>query len=400
MTRYELQQVAGLVVGSLVLLGIIVSVARWSRAMDAIFPDAAMKYGLTYARKSVGSYFTGKGEHLSLRGQAQGVAFDVLARRERTGRYRSQSTMITAAVNLPATPCTMTVSRARPLHSMHLVSTGDTWFDTLRFVTCDAPETVRMVLTPAVRAALLKCPQDELRLTITGDQVVLSWAALPMTALELQAPIDAVLALAATVRTTQTPPGSADALNAPTPAVREDAAAVLSRAFGFTPEQLDANRQGRLHPDQRARVARRDGGVAMGFLVVAMLCAVAGVAGGIYNYRDRMHPTFTSFAIPAGLGLALAGAFGLAHFRTLGERRARHAVLRGDAPQVVEGAVSPWEIRGHGVPPSIGFTIGAHTFNSTRTWNALLTPGALYRVYFVRDVVLSIEPMRTRGADQ
>lgn len=280
---------------------------------------------------------------------------------------------------------------------MHLVPTGDAWFDTLRFVTCDAPETVRRVLTPSVRGALLKSPQDELRLTITEDHVVMSWAALPMTAAELQAPIDVVLVLATEVRSANTPPYAPDARPA---AVREDAAVVLARAFGFTPEQLEANRQGRLHPEQRARVAGQDGRVAVGFLVVAVLCAVAGVAGGIYNYRDRMEPRFTTFAIPAGLGLALAGAFGVAHFRTLGERRARRAVLGGDAPQVVEGAVSPWEIRGHGVPPSIGFTIGAHTFNSTRTWNALLTPGARYRVYFVRDMVLSIEPSRTRGADQ
>lgn len=400
MSKYELQQIAGLVAGSLVLLGIIVSVVRWSRAIDAIFPDAATKYGLTYARKSVGSYFTGKGEHLSLRGQTQGVTFDVLARRERTGRYRRQSTTITAAVTLPVTPCTMTLSRARSLHPMHLVSTGDTWFDTVRFVTCDAPETVRMVLTPLVREALLKCPQDELRLTITGDQVVMSWTALPMTAVELQAPIDVVLALATEVRSVQTPPGAPDTRDARTAAVPADAAAALARTFGFTSEQLDANRQGRLHPAQRARVAGQDGGVAVGFLIVAVLCAVAGIAGGIYNYHDRMEPRFTNFAIPAGLGLALAGAFGVAHSHTLGERRARRAILGGDAPQVVEGAIAPWEIRGHGVPPSIGFTIGAHTFNSTRTWNALLTPGAIYRVYFVRDVVLSIEPLRTRGVDQ
>jgi len=400
MSKYELQQLAGLVAGGLVLLGIIVYVARWSRMIDAIFPDAARKYGLTYARRGVGDYFTGKGEHLTLQGETQGVKFDVLARREQTGRYRTRGTTITAAVHFPVTPCTMTVSRARPLHPMHLVSTGDASFDALRFVTCDAPETLRVVLTPSVRAALLKCPQDELRLTVTGEQVVLSWAALPTTALELEAPIDVVLALAAADRSALTPPDTPGALTTPTFVTPEDDFTVLSREFGFTPEHLEANRQGRLHPEQRARVAGRDGGVAVGFLLVGVLFAAAGVAGGVYNYHDRMEPAVANFAIPAALGLALAGVCGVGYFWTLGERRARRAVLGTDAPHVVEGPVTPWEIRGRGVPSRSGFTIGAQTFNSTHTWNALLTPGAYYRVYFVHDVVLSIEPMRSRGADR
>jgi len=400
MSKLELQQLAGLVAGGIVLLVIVVYLMRGSRRFDAVFPNAATKYGLTYSRRSVGSYFTGRGEHKSLQGQTQGLKFDVLARREYSGRYRISGTTITATVHIPVTPCTMTVSRERPLHTMHAVATGDAWFDTLRFVRCDAPETMGVVLTPPVRTALLRCPQDELRLTVTGEQVVLSWAGLPSTALELQAPIDVVLALATTDHSALTHVETPGTRNALTSVVRDDDVSVLSRAFGFTPEHLAANRQGRLHPEQRARVARREGGETVGFLIVGALFVVAGVAGGIYNYKYSIYATFGHFAFPAALGLVLAGACGAGFFWSRGKRHARIEVLDTGAPQLVEGPVRPWERRGHGMQPLVGFTIGEKTFNSTPTWNALLTPGAYYRVYFVQDVLLSIESMRTRDADR
>lgn len=400
MSEYELQQWAGLAAGGVVLLGVVVSMVRWSRRIDAIFPDAAKKYGLAAARRGVGSYFTGRGEHLSLQGETQGVRLDVLARRESRGRYRTRSTTVTAAIHVPVTACTITVSRACPLHPMHLVPTGDASFDSQRFVSCDAPQTMRAMLTPPVRAALLICPQNELRLTVTGEQVALSWAELPYTALELQAPIDVVLAMATADHSALAHADAPDARHASASVVRADYCAVLSSQFGFTPDHLEVNRQGRLHPEQRARVARQEGGEAVGFLIVGALFVVAGVAGGIYNYTDRMAPTSATFAIPAALGLALAGACGAGFFWSRSKRHARLSVLDTGAPQVVEGPVKPWEIRGPQMPSRCGFTIGAKTFNSTRTWNALLTPGAYYRVYFVHDRVLSIEPMRARGADR
>ncbi len=397
-STYELQQLTGLVAGGLVLLGIVVAAVRWSRAIDAIFPDAARVYRLTYARRTVGSFFTGRGEHLTLHGEIEGVPIDVLAHMERRGRYRITGTTITATVHFPVRISTLTVSWTRPLHPMHLVSTGDAWFDSLRHVTCDAPDTARVVLTPAVRAALLTCPQRDVRLTVGGDAVVLSWGTQPATALELRAPLDLMLALVALSRAVPAL-DSPGAPSAPTPHLHDDGAAVLSRAFGFSPEQLEANRRGRLHPEQRARLARQGGGEAFGWLFVGALFAALGVAGGTYNYYDRMEPTVATFAIPATLGLILAGACCLGFFWTRTQRRARRDVLATGAPEVLEGPIKPWEIRGHGVAPRYGFTVVGRTFDSTPTWNAMLTHGAYYRVYVAHDTVLSIEPTRALGSD-
>jgi hypothetical protein len=60
----------------------------------------------------------------------------------------------------------------------------------------DAPAAVRALLTPAVRTALLRCPQQELRLVVDRGHFVLSFGDTPANQAELQSPVDAVLALA------------------------------------------------------------------------------------------------------------------------------------------------------------------------------------------------------------
>ena len=81
---------------------------------------------------------------------------------------------------------------------MHLVPTGDPQFDGQRWVTSDTPAAVRVLLTPAVRTALLRCPQQELRLVVDSGHLVLSFGDTPSNQAELHGPMEAVLALART----------------------------------------------------------------------------------------------------------------------------------------------------------------------------------------------------------
>ena len=90
----------------------------------------------------------------------------------------------------------MEVSRYRPKATLHLVTTGDAKFDTLRFVTCEARDTAARLLTPPVRAALLSCQHWTLRVTLAQGQVVVSFGQMPTSAADLQGPIDAALTLA------------------------------------------------------------------------------------------------------------------------------------------------------------------------------------------------------------
>ena len=92
-------------------------------------------------------------------------------------------------------PCTINISHRRPAADVHLVPTGDPQFDGQRWVTSDAPAAVRVLLTPAVRTALLRCPQQDLRLVIDSGHLVLSFGGTPSNQPELHGPIDAVLAL-------------------------------------------------------------------------------------------------------------------------------------------------------------------------------------------------------------
>lgn len=395
MSSYEQQQWAGLIAGGLVALAVVVALVRWDRRVVAIFPDAAVHYGLAFARMAVGNLFTGRGEHLTLRGQARGVRVDVLARNERTGRLRTSHTRVVAAVSLPVRPCTLTVSRAPPLHTLHLVRTGDATFDAQRSITCDAPEVTGLVFTPPVREAALRCPQDTLQLEVTGDHVVLSWPSTPLTALELRAPLELVLAVAALKPSA---PVRAGPIDGPADAASPHDALALAGVFGIPAEHLEANRQGRLHPDQLALLYGLGGGESLWLLLAAVLCAGGGLGAGIYVYDDRLEPTLGAFLLPAMMGGVPASVLFVGYLWTRAQRRARHDAIATGAPQTIEGPVRPWEVRGHGVPPRCGFDIGGRTFASNRSWNARLTPGAYYRVYFMYDVVLSIEPTRIRGA--
>jgi hypothetical protein len=111
------------------------------------------------------------------------------------GRTKMRSTLVASpAPGVP--PCTINISQRKPAADVHLVPTGDPQFDGRRWVTSDAPAAVRALLTPAVRTALLRCPQPDLRLVVDRGHFVLSFGDTPANQAELHSPVDAVLALA------------------------------------------------------------------------------------------------------------------------------------------------------------------------------------------------------------
>lgn len=171
---------------------------RWSRKLDAIFPDLAKEYGLEFARESKGSAFTNVKQSQILRGVAQGVPLQVVATYETRGRMRMRSTWIAIPAPSGVTPCTINLQRQRPAAEVHLVRSGDAAFDAQWWVTSDAPGAVRALLTPAARAQLQACPQSELRVVVEGGHLVLSIADTPSNRAELQGPIRLALALART----------------------------------------------------------------------------------------------------------------------------------------------------------------------------------------------------------
>lgn len=178
--------------GTLAGGGVIYALVRFVKQQNAIWPDAAAKYGLTYSKKSE-SIPLGNSRDFDL---LDGPALWVVSMREQIGRTRRRSNVVTARSAPWPNAVRFDVESTRPAASFHLVTTGDAAFDARRFITSESKAAVQAVLTPAVRAALLQCPQHALRITCEGQQVVVSFGELVTDAKELTGAIDLALALA------------------------------------------------------------------------------------------------------------------------------------------------------------------------------------------------------------
>lgn len=192
MSEYEMMQWAGLAAGGVVVGFAVYGFVRFSRQLGAMWPDTAKKYGLVHTTTSDGGAMTNSKEQHTL----SGPALSVSSTREHVGNTRRTSTVITAKATAALPEVTMEVSRTRPKATVHLVTTGDATFDGVRFVTCEARDAASRLLTPAARAALVRCQQWTLRVTSGPGQVVVSFGDLPTSATDLHGPIDAALALA------------------------------------------------------------------------------------------------------------------------------------------------------------------------------------------------------------
>ena len=178
-----------------IVLGVVYLVVRWIRKLNALFPEAAQRYGITFTREKKGGFLRNTVDSSRLAGIVKGTPIEVVSTYQTRGRLRMRSTLVASPLSgLPA--CTINISHRRPATNVHLVPTDDVQFDGKRSVTSDAPAAVRVLLTPAVRTELLGCPQAELRLVVNDGHVVLSFGDTPANQAELHGPIDTVLALA------------------------------------------------------------------------------------------------------------------------------------------------------------------------------------------------------------
>ncbi|MBL8920319.1 MAG: hypothetical protein JNJ54_15740 [Myxococcaceae bacterium] len=191
MSEYEMMQWAGLAAGAGVVGAGIYGLVRFFRKLDAIWPDTAAKYGLSFEKKHEGSALGNSTEVLSLRGPT----LEVLSMREQLGNRRRTSTVVTAKGATPGGTL-LEVSRNRPKAAFHLVTTGDAKFDNLRFVLSESKDRAKALLTPPVREALLRCRQWELRIACDGSQVMVSFGDLVTDHAALSGPIDVALAVA------------------------------------------------------------------------------------------------------------------------------------------------------------------------------------------------------------
>ena len=196
MSEYEMLQYAGLGAGAIVFALVVYGLARFFKAQGAIFPDAAKHYGLAFTQDNQGNLLSNRKYVDRLQGVVDGVPLDVGASYQTRGNTKIHSSWFatTAPAGWPA--CTVNVARNAPKAKAHLVPSGDAAFDRLRFVTCDNAAAAKAMLVPEVRAALLLCPQYDLRIVVDERNLVLSYGGRPLNAAELRGPIDAVLALA------------------------------------------------------------------------------------------------------------------------------------------------------------------------------------------------------------
>lgn len=171
----------------------------------------------------------------------------------------------------------------------------------------------------------------------------------------------------------------------------------LGRAYGFTLDQLEANRAGLIHPAQLAR--GRASGVARGaMLLILAIAALSGGAAGASALHDELRPPISQVDMNGVYALVAAGVLvaitlGAAALATLlGVRQRRGIYARGELC-VVEGPAHKIHIhRRGGAGDTRLCRVGDRTFPTQRSAWDLITQGAQYRAYFAGSDLLSIEP--------
>jgi len=170
----------------------------------------------------------------------------------------------------------------------------------------------------------------------------------------------------------------------------------LGREHGFTLAELEANRQGALHPAQIAKGTRK----GLASIVVLTVFGALSLGGGLigaYAFYDGLGPEPSSvdlnavYAI-AGAGVVLALLFFVGARRTFVRRRARTAAFVSARIDVLEGPLNKVHVSGRGVPDQYTFRVGGRSFHTSEKLWELLTQGAHYTCYCVADQLLSFAP--------
>lgn len=170
----------------------------------------------------------------------------------------------------------------------------------------------------------------------------------------------------------------------------------LSKAQGFTLEQLEANRAGQVHPSQLAASKGVAGPVAA--LVFAVASLGGGATGAVLYYEDASKPLErldrNALVLIIGATVVVTAFFVGVFVNSLRARRRRVEAYARGAVTVVTTQVAKQAVRGgRGGPSTWLLHFGEHRFHvSEATWE-LVTHGATYRAFLVDGRLLSFEPV-------
>lgn len=384
----ELQQLAAIAGVCLAVVFLFVALFRWLEKMDAIWPQTAKKLGLRFREQSSGNPLLAASRIQSkvIEGVLDGVPIRLVASRETIGNVRRATTVVSAVVQTPGAPFTVQIAKGaqRPESQFHAIPLGDAEFDQKVMLSGEQPAAVRARFDRSVRAAILAVPIDQLGLTVTATEVTLSLPWMPFRANEVEALIRAARTIAGAAPT-----------NAPVPAPsvpkRDAYLGQLAEGFGFTLEQLDANRRGEIHESQRKKVGVGCGPFVAIFFTLATLGGGVGGAFALYDdfrkpiSRTDMNGIYALGGAGVVLGL-ICLAITISAFRGVAARKRAYL----GRPEVVEGPVQKVSISGRYV--AFKLNLGGRTFVTPKKGWDLITQSARYRVYAVHGELISVEP--------
>jgi hypothetical protein len=167
----------------------------------------------------------------------------------------------------------------------------------------------------------------------------------------------------------------------------------LGMTHGFSLDELEQNRAGRVHPAQAARRKRSGIGCGVVLLLLGLLFAAGGIGGALFLYEDYSKAVSDTdmnglYAL-GGAGAVLGAALLLSAIVMF--------VRRGSSVKgrvlVAEGPLQKVHIDGRGgMPSQWRYQLGGASFGvSQKAWD-LTTHGAWYRAYHLDGDLLSIEP--------
>jgi hypothetical protein len=172
----------------------------------------------------------------------------------------------------------------------------------------------------------------------------------------------------------------------------------LGATHGFTLEELEMNRQGRIHPAQAKRGKSSGIGCGVFLILFGLLVAAGGVGGALYLYDDYSKPIsdvdMNGLYALGGGGVVLGGLLGIGALLTFWKVSTRRKAYAQSPALVAQGPLQKVHIKGRGgVPSQWRYTIGGASFVvSQKAWE-LTTHGAHYRVYHLAGDLLSLEPL-------
>lgn len=170
----------------------------------------------------------------------------------------------------------------------------------------------------------------------------------------------------------------------------------LGEAAGFTLDELETNRQGRLHPSQLARVQRQAKVWPIAALVFALIVLAGGLTGAGLYYDDCRKPLArldrNAVVMILGATVFVSGLlFVNAGFTLRRHRRRTQSYLAGTVRRL-QGVVQKRAVVGRNSQQH-WLELEGNRVHLNRTAWKLVTDATTYRVYLVGPELVSLEPV-------